>query len=160
VQAVKGIDHVNLVVSDLPAMVRFYTVVMGMRLTKHVNIGGKWIDEVVGLEGVEAEVVYLELPTGPRLELIRYMQPAGEMNPGRDRPNLHGLRHVAFAVEDLDGQIERLEQAGVRLIGPARQVPDEQVKYAGGVRKRLVYFTDPEGNLLELCEYASGEDAG
>jgi len=25
--------------------------------------------------------------------------------------------------------------------------------YAGGVRKRLIYFADPEGNLLELCEY-------
>jgi hypothetical protein len=36
-----------------------------------------------------------------------------------------------------------------------QSVPDSQVTYAGGVRKRLVYFRDPEGNLLELCEYRS-----
>jgi hypothetical protein len=27
------------------------------------------------------------------------------------------------------------------------------VTYSGGVRKRLVYFRDPEDNILELCEY-------
>jgi catechol 2,3-dioxygenase-like lactoylglutathione lyase family enzyme len=34
-------------------------------------------------------------------------------------------------------------------------VPSSQVTYANNVRKRLVYFRDPEGNLLELCEYRS-----
>ncbi len=33
------------------------------------------------------------------------------------------------------------------------RVPTSQVTYAGGAQKRLVYFRDPEGNLLELCEY-------
>ena len=42
---------------------------------------------------------------------------------------------------------------GAKVIGDVQQVPDEQVKYSGGIRKRLVYFHDPEGNLLELCEY-------
>jgi hypothetical protein len=32
-------------------------------------------------------------------------------------------------------------------------VPTAQVAFAGA-QKRLVYFRDPEGNLLELCEYA------
>ena len=44
----------------------------------------------------------------------------------------------------------------VRVFSVIQTVPDSQVTYAGGVRKRLVYFHDPEGNLLELCEYATG----
>ena len=38
------------------------------------------------------------------------------------------------------------------LFGEIQQVPATQVDYAD-VRKRLVYFRDPEGNLLELCCY-------
>jgi hypothetical protein len=43
----------------------------------------------------------------------------------------------------------------VRFFSQIQLVPDSQVTYAGGLRKRLVYFQDPEGNLLELCEYRS-----
>jgi catechol 2,3-dioxygenase-like lactoylglutathione lyase family enzyme len=154
----QGLDHVNVVVTDLTGMVRFYTIVLGMKLTKHAHISGKWIDAVVGLEDVRAEVVYLEPPSGPRLELIRYVSPPAVPLAEPGRPNLRGLRHIAFLVKDLDAYVQRLQQAGVRLVGPIQQVPDEQVTYSGGVRKRLVYFYDPEGNLLELCEYAPGRD--
>jgi catechol 2,3-dioxygenase-like lactoylglutathione lyase family enzyme len=153
----QGIDHINIVVSDIGRMVRFYTVVLGLRVSKHVHIGGEWIDDVVGLKGTRAEVVYLELEQGPRVELIRYDSPPAEVLASPGRPNLLGLRHVAFLVRGLDEVVERLRQGEVRFVGQVQQVPDEQVTYAGGVRKRLVYFHDPEGNLLELCEYAAGE---
>ena len=39
------------------------------------------------------------------------------------------------------------------VFSDVQSVPDSQVTYAEGVRKRLVYFRDPEGNILELCEY-------
>ena len=37
--------------------------------------------------------------------------------------------------------------------GGARRCGLPQVKYDGQARKRLVYFRDPENNLLELCWY-------
>ena len=61
---------------------------------------------------------------------------------------------MAFRVEDIDAAVARLRTAGVRFFSDAvQQVPDSQVTYAGGIRKRLIYFADPEGNVLELCEY-------
>lgn len=147
------IDHVNLVVRDLEPMIRFYRDVLGLSETKRVTISGAWVERVVGLKDVEADVVYMDAHGGPRLELIRYHRPDGDRPDGLERPNTHGLRHLAFRVRDIDRVVEALRAAGVRLVSDVQRVPDEQVTYAGGVRKRLVYFHDPEQNLLELCEY-------
>ncbi|MCE9591571.1 MAG: VOC family protein [Planctomycetes bacterium] len=148
-----SIDHVNIVVRDMEVMVRFYTGALGMRVSKRVTISGEWIDMVVGLKGVEAEVVYIEMQQGPRIELIRYLSPPGARPDGLDQPNTHGLRHIAFRVTDLDPAVHLLAQHGIATLAPTQTVPDKQVTYTGGVRKRLAYFRDPEGNILELCEY-------
>lgn len=150
-----SIDHINIVVKDLEAMIRFYSEALGFTVTKRVTISGEWIDRTVGLSGVTGEVVYLDLPAGPRVELIRYVSPLGLEPVGLDQPNTIGLRHMAFRVEDIDQAVHRARLAGVTFLSEIQTVPDSQVTYAGGVRKRLVYFRDPEGNLLELCEYKS-----
>jgi catechol 2,3-dioxygenase-like lactoylglutathione lyase family enzyme len=151
---IESIDHVNIVVTDLAGMTAFYRDVLGMQVTKEVTIHGQWIDDTVGLSGVMADVVYLELPAGPRVELIRYRTPAGTRPPHLEKPNSGGLRHMAFRVSDIDAAAAELRAAGVK-VGEVQTVPSEQVRYAGGVRKRLLYFYDPEQNLLELCEYRS-----
>jgi catechol 2,3-dioxygenase-like lactoylglutathione lyase family enzyme len=150
---IESIDHVNLVVRDLERMTAFYRDALGFVVTKQVMISGPWIDEVVGLHGVEADVVYLDLPSGPRIELIDYRAPLGSEPGVENAPNVFGLRHMAFRVSDIDSVAKKIESAGVALQSEIKTVPDSQVTYAGGVRKRLVYFRDPEGNLLELCEY-------
>jgi catechol 2,3-dioxygenase-like lactoylglutathione lyase family enzyme len=150
---IESIDHVNLVVRDLKRMTEFYRDVLGLRVTKEVSISGEWIDEVVGLNGVVGDVVYLELPSGPRIELIDYKSPRGVEQGVDNHPNVFGLRHMAFRVSSIEAVAEKLSAAGIAFQSEVKTVPDSQVKYAGGVRKRLVYFRDPEGNLLELCEY-------
>ena len=152
------IDHVNIVVQDLERMVAFYRDVLGLSLTRRVTISGPWVAATVGLADVHADVVYLDFPAGPRIELIRYNRPAQDRPADVDRPNAPGLRHLAFTVQDIDAATDRLRGAGVRVFSDVQSVPDTQVTYAGGVRKRLVYFTDPEGNLLELCEYKARGD--
>jgi len=147
------VDHVNIVVADLPAMTAFYRDALGLKVTKEVTIQGQWIDAVVGLPQVIADVVYLDFTTGPRLELIRYRSPQGQRPPHLEQGHTQGLRHIAFQVDDIDASAARLSAAGVRFVSAVQRVPDSQVTYAGGIRKRLVYFHDPEGNLLELCEY-------
>jgi catechol 2,3-dioxygenase-like lactoylglutathione lyase family enzyme len=148
-----SIDHINIVVKDLESMVRFYTESLGLKVTKRVTISGEWIDRTVGLSGARGEVVYLELPAGPRIELIRYVSPPGARPAGLDVSNTVGIRHMAFRVDDIEVAVQRLRDAGVQFLSDVQLVPDSQVTYAGGLRKRLVYFRDPEGNLLELCEY-------
>jgi catechol 2,3-dioxygenase-like lactoylglutathione lyase family enzyme len=148
------IDHVNIVVDDLEAMIAFYRDVLGLRVTKRVSISGAWVETVVGLKNVKAEVVYLDPPSGPRVELIRYLSPEGARPAGLGDGNTKGLRHFAFRVTDIAAAVEKLKQAGVRFESDVQQVPESQVTYSGGARKRIVYFYDPEGNLLELCEYS------
>lgn len=150
---IEAIDHVNIVVRDLARMTAFYRDALGFTVTKEVTISGAWIDETVGLSGVEADVVYLDLPSGPRIELIDYRAPTG-VEPGvPNAPHLFGLRHMAFRVSEIDSLVVRLKAAGVTFQSDVKSVPDSQVKYASGAKKQLVYFRDPEDNLLELCEY-------
>lgn len=134
-------------------MTAFYRDVLGLKVTKEVRIHGEWIDEVVGLKNVEADVVYLDAPAGPRVELIQYLTPRGELPEGIGESNALGLRHLAFRVDGIDELVARLALEGIQFFSEVRTVPTGQVQYEGGAKKRLVYFHDPEGNLLEFCEY-------
>jgi glyoxylase I family protein len=147
------LDHLNIVVADLDRMTSFYTDVLSLRVTKRVTITGDWVAQTVGLPEVHADVVYLDFESGPRIELIRYNRPVLSRPESVDRPNAPGFRHIAFKVDDIDALVAKLTAAGVKFFADVQRVPDSQVTYAGGIRKRLVYFQDPEGNLLELCEY-------
>jgi catechol 2,3-dioxygenase-like lactoylglutathione lyase family enzyme len=147
------IDHVNIVVRDMKQMLKFYCDTLGMKVTKSVTISGDWVEAIAGLKGVVADVVYLDLPAGPRIELIKYVSPLGADLPQNSLANTVGLRHMAFKVEDIAASVKHFRARGVVFVSEPQTVPDVQVKYTGGVRKTLVYFRDPEGNLLELCEY-------
>ncbi len=149
---IERIDHVNLVVEDLPAMTAFYREVLGLRVTREVSIRGDWIEALTGLEDVEADVVYLEAQTGAPLELISYRTPRGPRPDGLGAPNTMGIRHVAFHVQNLDELVERVKASGQGSVSEVQTVPAAQVEFAGR-QKRIVYCRDPEGNLLELCHY-------
>ena len=149
---IEHIDHVNLVVEDLAAMTTFYRDTLGLRQTQDITISGDWIDTVTGLKDVEADVVYLEAPSGMRLELICYRNPQDTRPAEPSNPNTKGLRHFAFRVSDLDEIVALLKKEGIKLLSEIQKVPTTQVSY-GDVQKRIVYCRDPEGNLLEWCDY-------
>src|SRR5687767_11289059 len=111
---IEQIDHVNLVVRNLETMTAFYRDVLGFRVTKQVTISGEWVDAVVGLKDVTADVVYLDPPSGPRVELIHYRSPPGVPSSNPSAPNAFGLRHVAFRVSDIDAVVAQLKKAGPR----------------------------------------------
>ena len=150
----RAIDHINLVVADLARSVTFYTEVLGFVKTADVHMQGAWIEEIIGLKGVEGLVAFVELPGGggPRIELLQYVAPAGAVLPENSRANTHGLRHIAFRVDDIAGLAARLRAAGVTLFSDPVMVPRGVVKFAAG-DKSLCYFLDPDGVILELCEY-------
>ncbi len=151
-ESIEHVDHVNLVVDDLSAMTAFYREVLGLRVTKQVTISGDWIQATTGLENVLAEVNYLEPESGPGLELTRYRSPEGPRPPGLGVANTKGIRHVAFRVRDLEAVVGRLKAAGVDLLSDVQSVPTAQVEFADR-QKRIVYCRDPEGNLLEFCDF-------
>ena len=148
----KRIDHINFVVADLDAMTAFYRDGLELRVTKQITIEGPWIEAVSGLKDAVADVVYLEPDGGPGVELICYRRPQSARPEQLGQANTPGLRHAAFRVDDLDGVIRKLKDAGARVQSDVQQVPTTQVDFAGQ-QKRIVYFLDPEGNLLELCQF-------
>ena len=77
-------------------------------------------------------------PSGVTLELFTFSNA-----PPRPSPEARGLRHLAFAVADLDRETAALEAKGIR-VEPVRTDP-----YTGA---RFTFFKDPDGLPLELYE--------
>lgn len=132
-----------------------------LRTLHHVGIAVPSIDTALPLyerlEGVSGSLPE-ELPDqGVRVLFVgsvELLEPLGEDTPvGRFlRRRGPGLHHVAWAVPDLAGTLERMEQEGFRLIDR------EPRAGAGG---HLVAFIHPEstgGTLVELVE-SHGPDA-
>jgi catechol 2,3-dioxygenase-like lactoylglutathione lyase family enzyme len=148
-----AIDHINIVVSDLEKSVRFYTELLGFNESKRAHLEGEWIESIVGLKGVVADVAFIVAPAGePRIELLCYKTPLGEALPANSLANTVGIRHIAFRVDDIYTASEKLKNAGVKLLGEPVVVPETVVTHDAG-HKMLCYFHDPDGVLLEITEY-------
>ena len=152
---IHGIDHINIVVADLERSVAFYTEVLGFRKTQEVFMEGEWIESIVGLRGVTGRVAFVEPAGGGlRIELLQYVAPEGVQLEVNSVANTRGLRHLAFRVTGIEAMAARLRAAGVTLFSDPVLVPGGIVTFAAG-EKRLLYFLDPDGVILELAEYGS-----
>ena len=81
--------------------------------------------------------------------LIEYKSPKSERDPRLGKSNQIGLRHLAFAVDDIETEVRRLTEAGIEFMSSVRTYEKSG--------KKLVYFHGPDGILLELAEYPKGE---
>jgi catechol 2,3-dioxygenase-like lactoylglutathione lyase family enzyme len=101
------------------------------------------VDRVVGLEGVRAEIAMVETPDGHgRLELTKFHSASGRGD--RHAPaSTPGIRHVAFAVDDIDAVVASLRARGAELVGEVERYEDSY---------RLCYVRGPEGIIVELAE--------
>jgi len=150
---INAVDHINIVVSDLERSVKFYTEVLGFEKINVVHLEGDWIDDIVGLKGIVADVAFIIAPEGePKVELLCYKSPLGESLPSNSLGNTVGLRHIALRVDDIQAAYNKLKEAGVKLQSEPIMVP-LATPAANPVRKSLFYFYDPDGVLLEIAEY-------
>jgi len=143
--AIQRMDHVGIVVQDLADAVAFFTT-LGLELQGEAPVQGEWVDRIVGLEGVRAQIAMLRTPDGHgRLELTRFHAPScdGGGDDRRAPANALGIRHVAFAVEDIDAVLARLQARGAELVGELGRYRD---------RYRLCYVRGPEGIIVELAQ--------
>ncbi len=140
---IQRMEHVGIVVDDLAAATAFF-VELGLTLQGEGPVEGGWVDRVVGLEGVRAQVAMMETPDGHgRLELTTFHAPPGRGGDRHAPANTPGIRHVAFAVDDIDAAVARLRARGAELVG-------EVVRYEDNYR--LCYVRGPEGIIVELAE--------
>jgi len=136
-------DHVGVVVEDLAAAIAFF-VDLGLELGGGGTVEGRPVDRIVGLDGVRSEFAFVQTPDGQgRLELIRFLSPPVEDGDERAPANTPGLRHLAFAVDDINATVARLQARGAELVG-------EVVRY--GDSYWLCYVRGPEGIIVELAE--------
>ena len=68
-------DNVGIVVDDLKAAIAFF-VELGLELEVEMAVEGRWVDRVVGLDGVRNDIAMMRTPDGHgRLELSRFLTP-------------------------------------------------------------------------------------
>jgi catechol 2,3-dioxygenase-like lactoylglutathione lyase family enzyme len=140
---IQRMDHVGVVVDDLDAATAFFTE-LGLELRGEARVEGDWVDRVVGLNGVRARLAMMETPDGHgRLELTEFDTPRGPAGDRHAAVNTPGIRHVTFAVDDLDAVVARLRARGGELVGEVQRYQDSY---------RLCYLRGPEGIIVELAE--------
>src|SRR5258705_9049840 len=122
------IHHIAIICSDYQASRKFYTEVLGLSIVRENY-------------RAERKSYKLDLQLGDRyiIELFSFPDPP----PRPSRPEACGLRHLAFAVSDLEESLQDLEEQGV-VTEPVRT--DE---YTG---KRYSFLSDPDQLPIELYE--------
>lgn len=59
--SIKRMDHVSIIVDDLPAAIAFFTT-LGMALEGRMPVEGAWVDRLNGLEGVQVDIAMMRTP--------------------------------------------------------------------------------------------------
>ena len=95
---IKRMDHVSVIVDDLPAAIAFFTT-LGMALEGQMPVEGPWVDRLNGLEGVQVDIATMRTPDGHgRVELTKFRNPElVRAEPAIAPPNTLGLRQIMFA---------------------------------------------------------------
>lgn len=129
----KRIEHIGIAVRDLEAANRTYESVLGAENYK---------TEIVESEGVATSFfkvgeskIELLAATNPDSPIAKFIEKRGE-----------GIHHMAFYVDDIHAEIERLKGEGFNLL-------NEQPK--PGADNKIVAFMHPKdanGVLVELCQ--------
>lgn len=125
----EGIHHIAIIAKDYPVSKQFYTEILGFEVVQEVY-------------RAERNSYKLDLALNGLYQIELFSFPDC-----RDRasyPEAAGLRHLAFAVSDVESWITYLRSKGV-------EVQDVRVdEYTG---RKFTFFNDPSGQPLELYEH-------
>lgn len=125
----KGVHHIAILTDNYDLSRSFYTKILGFTILRET---------------------YREERSSYKLDLALngiYILELFSFPDYRERgslPEAKGLRHLAFAVEDI-------EEAAKELI--EKKVPTEPIRLDGITGKRFCFFYDPNGQPLELYEF-------
>lgn len=123
-----GLHHIAIICRDYARAKAFYVDILGLQV----------IAEQYRAER-DSYKLDLALPDGKRIELFSFPNPP----PRPSYPEACGLRHLAFAVSDLDTVVSRLAQHGIA---------SEPIRVDTHCHCRFTFFKDPDGLPLELYE--------
>jgi catechol 2,3-dioxygenase-like lactoylglutathione lyase family enzyme len=153
----RGINHLALVCRDMARTVDFYTNVLGMPLTKTIDLPAGMGQHFFFDCGGGDSLAFFWFPDAP--------EPVPGVSAPRGRPDqaeltsaIGSMNHVAFDVapEHIEAYRDRLIAAGVECTEVANHDNSEwglSKEMHPGVFVRSVYFQDPDGILLELAAW-------
>jgi glyoxylase I family protein len=125
---IKAIHHIAILTDDYPRSKAFYTEVLGFTVIKET-----W--------RAERRSYKLDLAISGLYQIELFSFP--DFRERGSYPEAKGLRHLAFAVDDVEAAAEELRSRGVVV---------EAVRVDELTQKKFVFFTDPNGQPLELYE--------
>lgn len=140
--------HPGFRVASIERAARFYIDALGGHWqTSPMLYEGPDAEEIMGgVPGTRFKVCHIGFDEGV-IELFEFLAPVAETGPIRDHENK--IMHFAFQVDDVDEALERIERAGGKRYWP--QVKDM------GLGFKVVYVTDPDGNVLEIVDIGPQE---
>ena len=124
----KHIHHVAIICTNYEQSKRFYVEILGLTVLQEVYRAER-----------QSYKLDLEIAGQYQIELFSFPSPAARPS----RPEAAGLRHLAFAVDNIQDAVAHLQVNGV-ITEPIRT--DEYTQ------KRFTFFADPDGLPLELYE--------
>ncbi|QLB20737.1 hypothetical protein A6B43_03955 [Vespertiliibacter pulmonis] len=125
---IKGVHHIAIIVSDYSKSKQFYTQILGAEM----------IQEIYRAER-HSYKLDLRLADGIQLELFSFPEPPSRLS----NPESCGLRHLAFAVENLEQAVKWLVTNGVDC---------DPIRVDQNTGKRFTFFRDPDNLPLEFYE--------
>jgi glyoxylase I family protein len=120
-----SLEHIGLAAKDTAVLKDWYVRTLGAH--------------VIFQNTYSPPAYFLELPGGAWIEIYPSNSSIKEISDNK----LQGWRHLALRVESIEATKQELEGKGVSFTEP--------IKPAGG-GGRVLFFQDPEGNLLHLVE--------
>src|SRR5690606_38074741 len=124
----KKIHHIAIICSDYAISKKFYTDILGLEIIREVY-----------REERKSYKLDLALNGNYIIELFSFPNPPQRVS----RPEATGLRHLAFAVDNLEESIEELNQKGIST---------EPIRIDEFTGKRFTFFADPDDLPIELYE--------
>ena len=124
--------HIGIAVRSLEEILPFYRDILDLPEVPLDDADGA---SIAGLAAGEPLVELLEAQS-PDSPIGRFVAKRGP-----------GIHHICFAVDDLDGVLERCRAAGIRLI--------DETPRLGAEKKRIAFLhpSSTAGVLIELSEY-------
>ena len=135
-----SLHHVAIICSDYQRSKRFYTETLGLTIIAetHRPERNSW--------KLDLAIPGDPPPRGAQIELFSFPDPP----PRVTGPEARGLRHIAFAVTDLDSALARLAACGI---------PSEPVRNDELTGRRFTFIRDPDDLPIELYESGSSRRA-
>jgi glyoxylase I family protein len=117
---IKGVEHVAIATLNPQQLAEWY--IQRLNFTLLLDTGA---------------TVYIKSPNSVVLEFVK-----ADLVPQQPKIRDAGLRHIAFAVDNLESAHDQLAADGVEFEGSPISLPG----------MRLFFFRDPEGNYLHLVQ--------